>query len=145
MSYSFGLSDTVLSWFKAYLSKRTQQVLFNDMLSTVETVSFGVPQGSVLGPLLFLLYTADVFDVVEKYGYKCYAYADDLQIVVNCPAILFNDAVDLFCGCLVEVGDWLSSNRLKLNQAKTQLLPVGTWQQLSELNCKYVEKLYSFL
>ena len=54
-----------------------------------------------------------------------------MQIVVDCPAILFDDAVDLFCGCLFDVGNWLSSNRLKLNESKTQLLPVGTWKQLS--------------
>ena len=63
---SFGISGTVAKWFESYLSGRTQQILFKNVLSSVEIVPFGVPQGSVLGPFLFLLYTADVFKILKN-------------------------------------------------------------------------------
>ena len=60
LASSFGLTGNVLSWLASFLDGRTQQVVFNGMTSIVAALSSGVPQGGVLGPLLFLLYTADI-------------------------------------------------------------------------------------
>jgi len=61
LQQSFGICSTALAWLQSFLHGRTQQVCYNSQLSTVVELLFGVPQGSVLGPLLFLLYTAELF------------------------------------------------------------------------------------
>jgi len=134
LSSNYGISNTVLSWFESYLLDRTQQTLFVDKLSKIYDVSYGVPQGSVLGPILFILYTSGVFKIIEKFGFKVYAYADDIQIIGTCSPFLFPDLIGRFTCCLSEVDSWMSGHSLKLNQCKTQFIPIGTWQQLSKLN-----------
>ena len=130
LEYCFNISGIVAAWIRSYLSSRTQQILFNNKLSAVEPVLFGVPQGSVLGPILFLMYTADVFKIIDRFNFSYHAFADDIQIIAHSPAYLYSDLIDRVIGCLSEIDIWMSNHRLKLNQSKTQLLPVGTWQQL---------------
>ena len=134
MAHNFGISDNVASWFKSYLTGRSSQVLYNNELSAVDTVLFGVPQGSVLGPILFLMYTADVFALVHSRGFKIHAFADDIQIITSSPADLYDVTVKICFDLLSVIDNWMSASRLKLNQCKTQLLTVGTWQQRSKLN-----------
>ena len=80
LHHTFGFSGTALSWISSYLSGRSQYVYFNGESSTVTLVKCGVPQGSLLGPLYFVLYTAEITSMVEGYGLKAHSYADDLQI-----------------------------------------------------------------
>ena len=124
---NFGLSGVVALWFESYLTNRTQQVLYDNKLSDVQIMSYGVLQGSVLGPVLFLLYTAEVFSIIEIFGLIGHAFADDIQIIVSSSPECFNDALQIYVQCLLEIETWMSSNRLKLNQNKTQLLPIGTF------------------
>ena len=65
---SYGLGGNVLAWFTSYLANQTQYVHCSESVSTTLSVLFGVPQGSVLGPILFLLYTADLVQLVESFG-----------------------------------------------------------------------------
>jgi len=65
---TFGLGGVTLGWIQSFLTDRSQRVLFNGSLSIKIMLLFGVPQGSVLGPLLFLLYAAGIFDVIESFG-----------------------------------------------------------------------------
>ena len=74
---SFGLSGTVLSWLTSFLDGRTQQVVLNGAASSVEKITSGVPQGSVLGPHIFLLYTADIPLIAQAFGLGVHCYADD--------------------------------------------------------------------
>ena len=75
-----GLDGAVLSWFRSYLSGRTQFVRCGSSKSAPATLSCGVPQGSVLGPILFLLYTADLLGIIEHHDLIPHLYADDTQI-----------------------------------------------------------------
>jgi len=68
----------------SYLSKRSQSVRLHDGQSPFRLVPHGVPQGSVLGPLLFILYTADIGHIAEKHGLSSHFYADDSQLYVTC-------------------------------------------------------------
>ena len=81
---SYGITGTALNWIKSFLTGRTQCVSFNGSTSLPVTLTCGVPQGSVLGPLLFVLYTADVQAIAAAYGISMHCYADDIQLYVRC-------------------------------------------------------------
>jgi len=89
---SFGLSDAVLSWFHSYLDQRQQNVCHRGELSTPSVVQFGVPQRSVLGPILFMF--TDHLTVTERRGLSVHQYADDTQVYGRCHP---NDAASLCC------------------------------------------------
>jgi len=76
---SYGLQGPVLDWFASYLRGRVQHIRLSATSSTLSEVLFGVPQGSVLGPILFLLYTADLLQLVKRHQLTPHAYADDTQ------------------------------------------------------------------
>ena len=107
------------------MSDRTQQVAFNDQLSATQPVLFGVPQGSVLGPLLYLLYTAELAKVVARRGLQMHQYVDDIQIYTYTTIDDATSAVDRFTACLTNVEAWLRASRLRLNPTKTQAMWLG--------------------
>ena len=77
----FGFADSVLKWFSSYLVDRFQSVKVGDVLSDSSNLQFGVPQGSVLGPVLFSLYTTPLSKIISAYhGIKFHFYADDTQV-----------------------------------------------------------------
>jgi len=80
----FGLRGVVFQWFSSYLSDRTFQVVFRSGTSSVVIITCSVPQGSVLGPRLFILYTADLADVVKAHNVNLQSYADDSQLYLRC-------------------------------------------------------------
>jgi len=79
----FGVTDVALQWIISFLTERTQQIAYNNKLSSIQAVLFGVPQGSVLGPLLYVLYTAELFHIVARHRLRLHMYADDCQVYLS--------------------------------------------------------------
>lgn len=122
LSY-FGLSDNAVLFFKNYLSDRRQRVVINNEYSRYAPVKQGVPQGSVLGPLLFSIYTADFFSFL-KYCY-IHQYADDTQLLFSFSVSNYLLAVDNINEDLKIVSEVASAHSLVLNESKTELLVFG--------------------
>lgn len=125
LQHRFGISGTVLKWLGSYLAGRTQSVVANGEVSSPIAVPHGVPQGSVLGPVLFSMYTAPLCDIVSLHGLKVHLYADDTQVYIffsfrNTPSI--NDAMSSAQLCIADVDAWMVTNKLKLNGDKTELM-----------------------
>ncbi|CAB3988771.1 Hypothetical predicted protein, partial [Paramuricea clavata] len=76
----FGVTGNALKWLTSYLSERKQTILIKDHESEVFNLQSGVPQGSCLGPVLFILYVAGLFKVIDKHLPNAHTYADDTQI-----------------------------------------------------------------
>ena len=126
LAVRYGIRGTVLAWLRSYLQNRTQRVVIGDASSDSRLLSHGVPQGSVLGPLLFLLYVKPIGDILRKYGLHFHHYADDLQIYVSFdlnPASML-DAIRRVEACVAEIKNWMALNYLCMNDDKTEFLPV---------------------
>ena len=80
LQYNFDFTDDVLRWITSFVSDRTQQVSYDGQLSPIRPVQFRVPHGSVLGPLLFVLYTADLNKIIASHCLQLHQYADDCQV-----------------------------------------------------------------
>jgi hypothetical protein len=133
LSRSFGIDDIALKWFQSYLTNRTEYVLFNGIKSSKRVVQFGVPQGSVLGPLLFVLYTSDLEKIAEKHNLDAHFYADDSQVYIFSKPQLADSAQTRLIACLDDFAQWMSANRLKLNPDKTEFMRCATARRLPQL------------
>ena len=131
----FGVSGVVLDWFKSYLSDRVQCIKIGSILSDAKKLLYGVPQGSVLGPILFSLYTTPLSKVIQNHpGISFQFYADDTQLYVHLTHKNVASALDKLSHCLEDVKRWLSTNKLKLNPDKTEFIVFGSKSQREKLN-----------
>ena len=130
---AFGIGGAALGWIRTFLPARTQQVLYLGSLSSVGQLAFGVPQGSALGPFLYVLYTAALFGIIESCGLTAHSYADDTQVYLNVPASDAPLAVNHLTDCINKIEHWMGGNRLRLNFDKTQVIWMGTRQQLEKI------------
>ena len=130
---SFGIDGVARRWFKTYLTGRLQSERRGLLRSTIQRLPCGVPQGSVLGPILFVLYTADLILLVKNSGLLPHLYADDSQVYGSCRP----SAVDAFSArvtvCLGAVAKWMQSNRLQLNSDKTEVIWRVTGRRQNQL------------
>jgi hypothetical protein len=101
-------------------------------MSNCTSLRYGVPHRSLLGSLLFLLYTADVGAVAQKHGMSMHSCVDDTQLYVSCHTIDASTSAALMLCCIEDTDRWKSSIRLKLNADKTQFIWTGSPQQLAK-------------
>lgn len=130
---AFGIRGPVIEWIHSFVTSRMQSVSFAGEKSTWSAIMCGVPQGSVLGPILFLLYCADVTYIAHRHGVHAHSYADDTQLYVHCNAADCAIEAERLTACIEELDNWMTSNRLKLNADKTQIIWIGTRQQLKKV------------
>ena len=132
LSKSYGLTGSAHGWFESFISERRQTVRFGGTTAPTTLVRFGIPQGSVLGPVLYILYTADVASLVESFGLRVHLYADDTQLYGFSSPDDSAALADLIRRAIDSVSEWMASNRLLLNGDKTQYIWFGTKQQLGK-------------
>ena len=79
----YGITGDALDWFRSYLTCRIQRVVIEDTVSIDQELGFGVPQGSVLGPKIYCMYTKPVSDIIQRHGLSHHSYADDTQLYMT--------------------------------------------------------------
>ena len=113
--YNCGVRGVMFNWIKNYLTDRKQYTVVNGVKSDIDDISCGVPQGSVLGPLLFLVYVNDIYKAVPDGELKL--FADDTNLFLSGPNLqLLEKKANL---CLKNMEEWFISNKLAINNDKT--------------------------
>uniref|UniRef100_A0A803SYC2 Reverse transcriptase domain-containing protein n=1 Tax=Anolis carolinensis TaxID=28377 RepID=A0A803SYC2_ANOCA len=119
-----GLGGSALQWLQSFLEGRSQLVKLGDTCSDPWPLTCGVPQGSILSPLLFNIYMKPLGEVIRSFGVRCHLYADDTQLYYSFPPNS-KEAPQILDQCLVAVMGWMRVNKLKLNPVKTEVLQVN--------------------
>jgi hypothetical protein len=131
---SFGVSGPVLSWLQSYLHNRSQSVCVGSASSNSTSLDTGVPQGSVLGPVLFSTYISPISNLVASHNLQHQQYADDTQLFVAISSTDPSQSVSELESCLADLYCWLSHNGLCLNPSKSDAILFGTHQRLRSLS-----------
>ena len=116
--HHYGIRGNALQWFNSYLSNRQQYVNYNNTSSDMKLITCGVPQGSILGPLLFLLYINDIASVSSILF--CTLFADDTTLFYSSKNL--QELSDVVNNELSQMIEWLNANRLSLNINKTHFM-----------------------
>jgi hypothetical protein len=123
LQQTHGIVDSALEWMKSYFCDRTQAVAINSCVSNNVVLSCGVPQGSVVGPLGYSLYTLPLGAILRKHHMQFAIYADDTQCYTVLKANAdWNDVSTRISLCYDEIHQWMSNNHLKLNDEKTEFI-----------------------
>ena len=122
----YGISELALGWFKSYLSGRTH--------SHPAVLHYGVLQGSVLGPILFSLYTNPISSIIHSHSSINYHfYADDTQLYITLSPENFSHSIQKLKNCLNDIQNFMFANKLKLNPDKTEFILIGSQRNRNQL------------
>lgn len=132
-----GIKGKALEWVSSYLTNRSQSVVIGEASSKPAPLSVGVPQGSVLGPLLFLLYVLPLRAIIEHHQTLRHGYADDTQLYtrlsIKYPELALQ-SVSQMNACLSDVRDWMLANKLKINDSKTECIMIASKSSMAKLS-----------
>jgi hypothetical protein len=131
-----GITLQCHEWIMSYLSHRTQSININGVFSSSKPITCGVPQGSVLGPLLFSIYLIGLAEVIAPFGVNYILYADDLQLYIASKVSNLHESISRLEGCLIAVRTWLTNRLLVLNDTKTEMIVLG-----SKSNVKHCQNI----
>ena len=131
LSDMFGSSGCVLNWFRSYLCNRSFFVVFEGKQSQPQLLEFGVPQGSVLRPVLYTMYTSPLGNLIKYHSMPYHMYADDTQLYKSAKASQILSVLKDTTECFVSIKAWMTQNKLKLNDAKTDIIPCSTSTQIN--------------
>ena len=125
----YGIRGSALSWFQSYLTERKQACKINTSLSTFQNITYGIPQGSNLGPLLFTIYINDLPNSLEIA--EPAMFADDTSLTVTGESSL---EIEYKLGMEIKnVKTWLDANKLSLNETKTEYMLIGSTKRLKQI------------
>lgn len=133
---SCGVTGTALKWFESYLTERSQCVHISGHTSSGQMLKFGVPQGSVLGPKAFCLYTKPLGKIIEKHNTEAHFYADDSQLYIALKPRDVLESLSSLEACIADIRQWMRSNFLKLNDSKTEFILLGPKPKVRSLNVR---------
>ena len=127
---SVGITEDVHLWYKSYLENRSSIVMISNEKSMTKRLSKGVPQGSVLGPLLFCIYTIELSNILKKHTVKFKLFADDTQFYF--PVENIEDAKNKINAIMIDIKRWMIVKKLKLNEEKTECMLFGSVSALKK-------------
>ena len=134
LQHWFGLHSTSLDWFSSYLTSLSQAVSIQNSTSSFSNLSCGVPQGSVLGPLLLTLYTTPLGSVTSKSLIKYHLYAGDTLLYIYFTPSKSTFSLEILSDTFSNIFSSMNTNKLLLNPSKTEFLLIGTKQHRLEFS-----------
>ena len=135
LEHDIGIGGAALRWRKSYLKNRTQCVRVGDESSDAVTLNYSVPQGSVLRPQWFCVYTSPLREIILKHGLCYLAYADDTQLYIsfNPQQEAAKECILQMENCVADIRIWMKQNYLKLNDNKTEFILIGSQHKLNKV------------
>ena len=134
---SIGIEGAALAYLKSYLENRSYCVQIGETLSEVKTLERGVPQGSVLGPVLFCIYTIELSYLLAQRGVVFKLFADDTQFYLSLGDV--QNTEERLSAIMVDIGRWMNYKQLKLNESKTECMVIGRHFDVNRYDVRYLQ------